>query len=103
MLFGPKRFPKVPFALLCVAAATLAAVAAAVEEAAAFSGWLAAQGVTHYDQHSAAIGLNWTVAPGSALKFEWMRTKVGMASALVDGDIHHKSFNVFSMSYNFAF
>lgn len=32
-----------------------------------------------------------------------MRTKVGLTSALVDGDIHNKSFNVFSMSYNFAF
>ena len=32
-----------------------------------------------------------------------MRTKIGQASALVDGDVHHKSFNVLSMSYNFAF
>ena len=39
----------------------------------------------------------------SKLKFEWMRTHIGLGSALVDGDVHRKSFNVFSMSYNFVF
>ena len=56
-----------------------------------------------YDQYSIMIGTSYNLSPASKLKFEWMRTKIGQASALVDGDVHHKSFNVLSMSYNFAF
>jgi len=62
-----------------------------------------ADNVFVFDQYSAAIGTSYALSPTSKLKFEWMRTKIGLASALVDGDVHHKSFNVFSMSYNFAF
>ena len=56
-----------------------------------------------YDQYSIMLGASHNLTLTSKLKFELMRTKVGLTSALVDGDIHNKSFNVFSMSYNFAF
>ena len=49
------------------------------------------------------IGTSYKFTGNSKLKFELMRTKVGLASALVDGDVHNKSFNVLSMSYNFVF
>ncbi|MEO6623435.1 MAG: hypothetical protein ABIN37_01180 [Burkholderiaceae bacterium] len=56
-----------------------------------------------YDQRSIMIGASYKFTANSKLKVELMRTKVGLASALVDGDVHHKSFNVLSMSYNFVF
>lgn len=56
-----------------------------------------------YDQYSTMLGASYNLSLTSKLKFEWMRTHVGLASVLVDGDVHKKSFNVFSMSYNFAF
>ena len=62
-----------------------------------------ADGVFVYDQYSVMLGTSYDISATSNLKFEWMRTRVGLASALVDGDVHHKSFNVFSMSYNFTF
>ena len=49
------------------------------------------------------LGTSYNLSLTSKLKLEWMRTKVGIASVLVDGDFHNKSFNVFSMSYNFTF
>ena len=55
------------------------------------------------DQYSTMLGASYNLSLTSKLKFEWMRTHVGLASVLVDGDVHKKSFNVFSMSYNFAF
>ena len=59
--------------------------------------------VTVFDQYSTMLGVSYSFSPTSKLKAEWMRTKVGLASALVDGDIHHRSFNVFSLSYSVAF
>ena len=56
-----------------------------------------------YDQYSTMLGTAYSLSSASSLKFEWMRTKIGLVSVLVDGDFRHKSFNVFSMSYNFAF
>ena len=56
-----------------------------------------------YDQYSTMLGTSYNLTLTSKLKFEWMRTKIGLASVLVDGDIQHQSFNVFSVSYNFAF
>ena len=56
-----------------------------------------------YDQRSIMLGASYKFTPNSKLKFELMRTRIGLASALVDGDVHHKSFNVLSMSYNFVF
>lgn len=62
-----------------------------------------ADGVSVLDQHSIMFGSSYRINLTSRIKFEWMRTKVGLASALIDGDVHHKSFNVFSLSYNFSF
>ena len=62
-----------------------------------------ADNITVFDQYSWMIGTSWRMSSNSKLKFELMRTKVGLVSALVDGDVHHKSFNVLSMSYNFVF
>ena len=56
-----------------------------------------------YDQRSIMIGASYKFTANSKLKFELMRTTIGLASALVDGDVHHKSFNVLSMSYSFVF
>ena len=56
-----------------------------------------------FDQYSTMLGASYSFSATSKLKFEWMRTKVGVASALVDGDVHNKSFNVFSVSYSAAF
>jgi hypothetical protein len=47
--------------------------------------------------------VSYSFSATSKLKFEWMRTKVGLASSLVDGEVHDKSFNVFSASYSVAF
>jgi hypothetical protein len=59
--------------------------------------------LTVYDQRSTMLGVSYSFSPTSKLKAEWMRTKVGLASAFVDGDVHHRSFNVFSVSYSMAF
>lgn len=56
-----------------------------------------------YDQYSTMLGTSYSFSATSKLKFEWMRTKVGLTSALVDGDVHNQSFNVFSLSYSVAF
>ena len=49
------------------------------------------------------LGASYDLTLASRLKFEWMRTRVGLTSALVDGSLRNQSFNVFSVSYNFAF
>jgi len=59
--------------------------------------------VIAYDQHSVMLGASYTFSATSKIKLEWMRTKVGLVSALVDGDVHDKAFNVYSVSYSFAF
>jgi hypothetical protein len=59
--------------------------------------------VIAYDQHSTMLGASYTFSATSKVKIEWMRTRVGLVSALVDGDVHDKSFNVYSVSYSFAF
>ena len=56
-----------------------------------------------YDQHSTMLGASYSFSATSKLKFEWMRTHVGLASALVDGDVHNRYFNVFTLAYSFAF
>ena len=59
--------------------------------------------ISVFDQYSTMLGASYNLSATSKIKFEWMRTHVGLASVLLDGDVHNKSFNVFSMSYNFAF
>ena len=56
-----------------------------------------------FDQYSTMLGTSYSFSATSKVKLEWMRTKVGLASSLVDGDVHNKHFNVFSVSYSFAF
>jgi len=59
--------------------------------------------ISVYDQYSTMLGVSYSFSATSKLKFEWMRTKVGLASSLVDGEVHDKAFNVFSASYSVAF
>jgi len=62
-----------------------------------------ADNVIAYDQYSTMLGASYSFSATSKLKLEWMRTHVGLVSALVDADFHHRSFNVYSISYSFAF
>lgn len=56
-----------------------------------------------YDQYSTMLGAAYSFSATSKLKFEWMRTSVGLASAFVDGDVHNQHFHVYSISYSVAF
>lgn len=69
---------------------------------ASFHRILADQGIV-FDQYSMMLGVAYSFTPTSKVKAEWMRTHVGLRSSLVDGDVREKSFNVFSLSYSFAF
>ena len=60
-------------------------------------------GASVYDQYSIMLGTSYSFSPTSKLKLEWMRTKVGLVSSLVDGEAHDRSFNVLSVSYSVAF
>lgn len=64
---------------------------------------LLADRISVYDQYSTMLGTSYSFSATSKLKVEWMRTKIGLASSLVDGEVHDKSFNVFSVSYSAAF
>ena len=59
--------------------------------------------ISVYDQYSTGLGTSYSFSSTSKLKFEWMRTKIGLASSLTDGDANNKSVNVFSLSYSAAF
>ncbi len=59
--------------------------------------------ISVYDQYSTMLGAAYSFSATSKLKFEWMRTKVGLTTSLVDGEVHNKSFNVISLSYSVAF
>ena len=56
-----------------------------------------------FDQYSIMLGTSYSFSPTSKLKFEWMHTKVGLVSSLVDGEAQDRSFNVLSVSYSLAF
>lgn len=62
-----------------------------------------AHNVNVNDQYSIMLGAAYSFNPTSKLKLEWMRTRVGIVSNLVDGEVRNKSFNVFSVSYSAAF
>jgi len=62
-----------------------------------------ADNITVYDQYSTMLGTSYSFSPTSKAKLEWMRTHVGLASSLVDGDIRNKQTNVYSVSYSVAF
>lgn len=65
---------------------------------------MAGESVYAFDQHSWALGLSYTLSPAAKLKAEWMRTRVGAASAHFDTPpglpdanglrVHTLSFNV---------
>ena len=60
-----------------------------------------------FDQDSWAIGTSYALSSTQKIKTEWVRTRVGVASSLVDapagGNVSHKSIHVFSLSYSFVF
>ncbi|QDX82484.1 hypothetical protein B9N43_15325 [Denitratisoma sp. DHT3] len=60
-----------------------------------------------YDQSSLAIGTSYALTQTSKIKVEWMRTRVGVTSGLVDAppgvDLNRQRINVFSLSYSFTF
>ena len=62
-----------------------------------------ADNIIVYDQYSTMLGASYSFSPTSKAKFEWMRTRIGLASSLVDGDIRNRQTNVFSVSYSVAF
>ncbi len=62
-----------------------------------------ADSVNVNDQYSVMLGAAYSLSPTMKLKVEWMRTRVGLVSNLVDGDVRDKSFNVFSVAYSAAF
>jgi hypothetical protein len=62
-----------------------------------------ATGLVVFDQFSTMVGTAYRVSTNASIKLEWMRTKVGLTSALVDGDVHDQRFNVFSVSYSTTF
>lgn len=59
--------------------------------------------ITVYDQYSSMLGASYSFSATSKLKLEWMRTKVGLRSALVDSAVGNTEFNVLSVSYSVAF
>ena len=68
----------------------------------------AADVVQVYDQDSVALGTSFDVTPQSKLKLEWLRTRVGNRTAMVDspagGDVvRRERINVLSLNYSFAY
>lgn len=69
---------------------------------------MAADGMPYYDQDSIGIGASYALTPHSKIKAEWMHTRIGDGSVMVDSpaggpSIANKSINVLSLSYSFAF
>ncbi len=66
-----------------------------------------ADGMLTYDQSSWALGTSYSFSASSKLKGEWMRTRIGQVSSLVDAapgsNIRNQHINVLSLSYNFVF
>lgn len=68
----------------------------------------AADSIPVYDQSSLALGLSYAVSPQSRLKGEWMRTRIGRRSAMVDSPaggplVSHDLIHTLSISYSFVF
>jgi hypothetical protein len=69
---------------------------------------VAADIIQAYDQESIALGTSFAVTPSSKLKLEWMRTRIGQRSAMVDSPaggqpIRHQPIQVLSLNYSFVF
>jgi len=67
----------------------------------------AGEAIRVQDQTSAGVGLGWAVTPQSRLKAEWMHTRIGERSVMVDNPpgetLSGRSINVLSLNYSFAF
>lgn len=67
----------------------------------------AGEAIRVQDQTSAGVGLSWEVSAQSRLKAEWMHTRIGERSILVDNPpgetLSGRSINVLSLNYSFAF
>jgi len=69
---------------------------------------MAAEGIYAADQRSLALGSAYHLSSTSKLKFEWMRTRIGRVSRLVDTPAGSESprdthIDVLSVNYNFVF
>jgi len=64
-------------------------------------------GVQLYDQTSFGVGAAWAVGARSQLKAEWVHTRIGEGSYLIDSPrgqrVHDDSVQVWSLNYSFAF
>lgn len=61
-----------------------------------------------YDQTALSLGLSYALTPHSKLKGEWMRTRIGKRSAMVDSPaggevVSRELINTLSISYSFVF
>ncbi len=69
---------------------------------------IAADALAVYDQASVAIGASYALTPQSKLKAEWMRTRIGNRSVLVDSPaggevVRHQGIQVLTLNYSFVF
>jgi hypothetical protein len=69
---------------------------------------IAADIMAVFDQASLALGSSYALTPQSKLKVEWLHTRIGERSAMVDAPrgsevIRHQRINVLSLNYNFVF
>lgn len=64
-------------------------------------------GIQLYDQTSIGVGAAWSVGTRSQLKAEWMHTRIGEGSNLIDSPrgqrVHDDSVQVWTLNYSFAF
>lgn len=68
----------------------------------------AAEGSYTTDQHSVALGASWRTSPNAKVKFEWLRTHIGLVSRMVDTPpgrptIRDTHIDVLSVNYSFVF
>ena len=68
---------------------------------------LGADRIAVFDQSSWALGTSYSFSATSKIKGEYLRTRIGLASTLIDappgGDVRHQVVNVFSLSYSAVF
>ncbi|OGB04886.1 MAG: hypothetical protein A3E25_13730 [Burkholderiales bacterium RIFCSPHIGHO2_12_FULL_69_20] len=69
---------------------------------------MAGESIWLADQHSVAVGSSYALSPSMKLKGEWMRSRIGQMSRLVDtppgsATVSQQSIDVWSINLNFAF
>lgn len=66
-----------------------------------------ADSLIFYDQRSVSVGTSYRFSAKNVMKAEFMRTRIGQGSSLVDvpplSDVRNQNINVFSVSYSFVF